>query len=184
MEPDGSTPEVVEEIRRLQRQTRLEVRSESWRYLAVWAAVFLGAFLSAFVPGIAGWYWLAGVPLGYLGMWLAYRNLAYTGVGAKSWPYAVAGIGIGVLNGLASFLLPDEAIVFVVWVVLGGGFALLSWIDRQPLAASLFGAMSILALILGLIVDDTFELYPILALIFTFAAGGTALGLWLWARRS
>jgi hypothetical protein len=184
MEQETPRPELLEELQRLQRQTRLEVRAESWRYLAVWAAVFLGAFVSSFIPNVAGWYWLLGVPLGYLGMYLAYRNVEYSGIGTKSWPYAVTGIAIGVVNSVASFLLPDEAIVVAVWVVMGFGFATLSWIDRQALAASLFVALSLLTLLLGLTVDNTFELYPVLALIFTFAAGGNALGLWLWARKT
>ena len=185
MEKEANTPspEMLEELRRLQRQTRLDVRSESWRYLAVWAGVFLGAFFSSFIPRVAGWYWIVGVPLGYLGMYLAYRNVKDTGVGAKSWPYVVTGIGIGVVNGIASFVLSEAAIVVAVWVVLGAGFAVLSWIDRQPLAASLFAALSALSLLLGLTTDDTFELYPLLALIFTFTTAGTAVGLWLWARR-
>ncbi len=177
------SPELLEELARIQRRTKLDVRGESWRYLAVWSAVFLGAFISSFIPNVAGWYWLLGVPLGYLGMYLAYRNLDDTGVGAKSWPYAVTGLGIGVVNGVASFLLSDEAIVVAVWVVLGVGFAILSWIDHQPLAASVFGALSVLALLLGLTTDDTLELYPVLALIFTLITAGTSLGLWLWARR-
>lgn len=185
MEPDTHTPtpEMLEELRRLRRQTRLEVRSESWRYLAVWAGVFLGAFISSFNSRAAGWYWIVGVPLGYLGMFLAYRNVKETGVRAKSWPYAVTGVGIGVVNGIASFVLSEEAIVVVVWVVMGAGFAVLSWIDRQPLAASLFAALSALALVLGITSEDTFELYPVLALTFTFASAGAAVGLWLWARR-
>ncbi|MFN2485431.1 MAG: hypothetical protein ABR609_02265, partial [Acidimicrobiia bacterium] len=123
----------------------------------MWSVVFLGAFFSSFLSDLAGWYWLIGVPLGYLGMYLAYRKLDDTGVGAKSWPYAATGIGIGVINMVASFVLPDEAIVVAVWVVLGLGFAVFSWIDRQPLAAALFAALSLLALLLGLTTEDTFQ---------------------------
>jgi hypothetical protein len=183
MEQEVPTPELLKELQRLQRQTKLDVRGESWRYLAVWAVVFLGAFVSSFFPRFAGWYWIPGVALGYLGMYLAYRNVDYSGVGTKSWPYAATGVAIGVVNGFASFLLPEEAIVVAVWVVMGVGFAVLSWIDRQPLAAALFAALSVLSLLLGLQVEDTFELYPILALVFTFTAAGTSLGLWLWARK-
>lgn len=179
----NSSPKLLEELARIQRRTKLDVRGESWRYLAVWSAVFFGAFMSSFVPGVAGWYWLIGVPLGYLGMYLAYRNLTSAGVWTKSWPYVATGIGIGTANGVASFVLPEEAIVVAVWVVLGLGFAILSWIDRQPLAASMFAALSLLALLLGLTTDNTFELYPVLALIFTLITAATSLGLWLWARR-
>ena len=146
---ESDNAEVLEEIRRLQKQTKLEVRKESWRYLAVWAAVFLGAFISSFTD-LAGWYWLLGVPAGYLGMYLAYRNVDESKVGTKSWPYAVTGIMIGVANGIASAVLPDEQIVVAIWVVLGTGFAILSWIDRQPLAAALFTSLALLALALGL----------------------------------
>jgi hypothetical protein len=178
------SPELLQELQRIQRQTKLEVRGESWRYLAVWAGVFLGAFASSFIPDVAGWYWLIGVPFGYLGMYLAYRKVDYSSIGTKSWPYAVTGIAIGVLNTTASFLLADEAIVVFVWVVMGLGFATFSWIDRQALAASLFAALSVLSLLLGFTVENTFELYAILALVFAFTTAGTSVGLWLWAHRS
>lgn len=174
--------EVLEEIRRLQKQTKLEVRRESWRYLAVWAAVFLGAFITSFTD-LAGWYWLIGVPAGYLGMYLAYRNVDESKLGTKSWPYALTGIMIGVVNGIASAVLPDEQLVVVIWVVLGTGFAILSWIDRQPLAAALFVSLALLALALGFTAVNPFALYSVLALIFSFTTAGTAVGLWLWARR-
>ncbi|CAN5863806.1 MAG: hypothetical protein ACR2NT_04640 [Acidimicrobiia bacterium] len=183
-EPLTPSSELLEELARIQRKTKLDVRGESWRYLAVWSVVFLGAFFSSFLSDLAGWYWVIGVPLGYLGMYLAYRNVNDDRVGAKSWPYAVTGIGIGIVNMVASFVLPDEAIVVAVWVVLGVGFAVLSWIDRQPLAAALFAALSLLALLLGLTTEDTFQLYPVLAMIFTLITAATSFGLWLWARRS
>lgn len=68
------SPKLLKEMARIQRRTKLDVRAESWRYLAVWSGVFLGAFFSSFMPNVAGWYWLLGVPLGYLGMYLAYRQ--------------------------------------------------------------------------------------------------------------
>lgn len=174
--PDDALAEVV----RVRRQTRMTLAEGAWRYLAVWAVVFLGSFVSAFFP-IAGWYWLIGVPAGYVGMWLMFRNLQ-PGVERSQTPYWITGIAIGVANTLASLLFDDEVVVVVVWVVLGLGFGFLAWFDRQPAAAGLFGALAAISAISGVVVDDRFALYAVLALVFTVATGGVAAVLWLWAR--
>ena len=86
-------------------------------------------------------------------------------------------------NTAASLLLPGEAIVVVVWVVIGFGFGVLSWLDRQPAASGLFIGLALTSAVLGVVVEDRFSLYGVLALVFTVASGGAALTLWLWARR-
>ncbi len=173
--------DVVAEVGRVRRQTRMSLAEGAWRYLAVWAVVFLGSFVSAFFP-IAGWYWVIGVPAGYFGMWLMLRDLQ-PGVERRQTPYWITGIAIGVANTLASLLFEDEVVVVVVWVVLGLGFGFLAWFDRQPAAAGLFGALAAISAVSGVVVSDRFALYAVLALVFTVATGGVAAVLWLWARR-
>lgn len=177
-----STPkEILEEAGRVRRLTRGALADGSWRYLAVWSVVFLGSWITSFFP-VGQYYWIAGVPAGYLGMWLMLR-----GQQPPAWnrdaPYWGTGLAIAVANTAAGFLLPDEAVVVVVWVVIGLGFGVLSWLDRQPAAAAVFFGLGLASGILGVVVEDRFVLYRALALVFTLASGGASLTLWLWARR-
>lgn len=182
MDEQVSTPdEMLAEIGRVRRLTRGALADGSWRYLAVWSVVFLGSWATSFFP-VARYYWIVGLPGGYLGMWLMFR-----GQQPAAWnrdaPYWITGGAIAVVNTVAGLLLPDEAIVVVVWVVLGIGFGVLSWLDRQPAASGLFFGLGLASGALGLVVEDRFLLYGVLALVFTLASGGTAFTLWLWARR-
>jgi len=173
--------EILDEARRVRRLTRGALADGSWRYLAVWSAVFGGSWVTSYFP-IAGYYWVFGLPLGYLGMWLMYR-----GQQPAAWnrdaPYWITGGAIGLVNTAASFLLPEEAVVVVVWDVIGLGFGVLSWLDRQPAASALFIGLAVASAVLGLVVKDHFELYSALALVFTLASAGAAFTLWLWARQ-
>ncbi|MEX0667530.1 MAG: hypothetical protein WD313_04305, partial [Acidimicrobiia bacterium] len=122
------------------------------------------------------------IPAGYLGMWLMYR-----GQQPAAWnrdaPYWITGLAIAVANTAAGLLLPDEAIVVVVWVVIGLGFGMLSWLDRQPAASALFFGLGLASGVLGVVVENRFILYSVLALVFTLASAGAGLTLWLWARQ-
>ena len=182
MDNEKSTAdEILAEVGRVRRITRGTLAAGSWRYLAVWSAVFAGSWIASYFP-IAGYYWVFALPLGYLGMWLMYR-----GQQPAAWnrdaPYWITGVGIGVVNTAASLLLPDEAVVVVVWVVIGLGFGVLSWLDRQPAAAALFIGLGAASAVLGFVVDDPFGLYTALALVFTLACAGAGFTLWLWARQ-
>ena len=181
---DNRTPtadEVLAEVGRVRRLTRGALAEGSWRYLAVWSVVFGGSWATSFFP-IAGYYWIFGLPLGYLGMWLMYR-----GQQPAAWnrdaPYWITGAAIGLVNTAASLLLPEEVLVVVVWVVIGLGFGVLSWLDRQPAASALFIGLGVASAVLGLVVEDHFTLYSALALVFTMATAGAGLTLWLWARQ-
>ena len=176
-----SPDEILAEVGRLRRMTRGALADGSWRYLAVWSVVFLGSWITSFFP-VGQYYWIVGVPAGYLGMWLMLR-----GQQPPAWnrdaPYWGTGVAIAVANIAAGLLLPDEAIVVVVWVVIGLGFGVLSWLDRQPAAAALFFGLGLASGVLGMVVEDRFVLYSSLALGFTLASAGAGLTLWLWARR-
>jgi len=182
MDEQVSTPdEILAEIGRVRRLTRGALADGSWRYLAVWSVVFLGSWVTSFFP-LGKYYWIIAIPAGYLGMWLMFR-----GQQPAAWnrdaPYWITGAGIAVANTTAGLLLPDEAIVVVVWVVIGLGFGVLSWLDRQPAASGLFFGLGLASGVLGLVVEDRFLLYSVLALVFTLATGGVGFALWLWARR-
>lgn len=182
MDEQVTTPdEILAEVGRVRRLTRGALADGSWRYLAVWSVVFLGSWITSFFP-VGKYYWILAVPAGYFGMWLMFR-----GQQPAAWnrdaPYWITGLAIAVLNTGAGLFLPDEAIMVVVWVVIGLGFGVLSWLDRQPAAAGLFFGLGLAAGVLGVVVEDRFSLYNVLALVFTLASGGTGFTLWLWARQ-
>ncbi len=182
MDDEAFTPdEILAEVGRVRRQTRGALAEGSWRYLAVWSVVFLGSWITSFFP-IAQYYWIFAVPAGYFGMWQMYRGQE-PAAGNKDAPYWITGLAIAVVNTVAGLLLPDEIIVVVVWVAIGAGFGVLSWLDRQPAASGLFFGLALASAVLGLAVEDRFGLYSVLALVFTLATGGAGLTLWLWAQR-
>jgi hypothetical protein len=182
MDDQASSPdEILAEVGRVRRLTRGTLAEGSWRYLTVWSVVFFGSWATSFFY-VGRYYWIVALPAGYLGMWLMFR-----GQDPAAWnrdaPYWITGAGIAVVNTVAGVLLPDEAIVVVVWVVIGLGFGVLSWLDRQPAASGLFFGLGLASGVLGLVVEDRFLLYSVLALVFTLASGGAAITLWLWTRR-
>ena len=177
----ASPHEILAEVGRVRRLTRGALAEGSWRYLSIWAVVFLGSWATSFFS-IGAYYWMIGVPAGYLAMWMMYRGQEPAAWNRET-PYWITGASIAVANTAASLLLPDEAIVVVVWVVIGFGFGVLSWLDRQPAASGLFIGLALASAVLGFVVEDRFGLYGVLALVFTVASGGAALTLWLWARR-
>jgi hypothetical protein len=180
-DPTSNPDELLAEVIRVRRLTRGALADGSWRYLAVWSVVFLGSWITSFYP-IGQFYWILGLPVGYIGMWLMFR-----GQQPAAWnrdaPYWITGLSIAVVNTAAGLILPDEAVVVVVWVVIGIGFGVLSWLDRQPVASGLFFGLGVASGVLGLVVEDRFLLYNALALVFTLAAGGAGLILWLGARQ-
>jgi len=171
---------MLAEVGRVRRQTRRTLAEGSWRYLLVWSVVFFGSWVSSFFS-LGSYYWIIGVPLGYLGMWSIYRDQEPVAWNRDA-PYWLTGLAIAVVNVAAGLMLPNDVVVVVVWVVLGTGFGVLSCLDRQPGAAGLFFGLAAASGILGLVVDDRFGLYRTLALVFTSATAGASLSLWLWSR--
>ena len=177
----SSPDEILAEVGRVRRLTRGALADGSWRYLTVWSMVFFGSWATSFFP-VGRFYWIFALPAGYLGMWLMFR-----GQQPAAWnrdaPYWITGATIAVANTTAGLFLPPEAIVVVVWMIIGLGFGVLSWLDRQPSSSGLFFGLGLASGVLGLVVEDRFLLYRVLALVFTLASGGAGFTLWLWARR-
>ncbi|MDH4118423.1 MAG: hypothetical protein OEW30_13645 [Acidimicrobiia bacterium] len=158
--------------------TRAHLRSQSWQWMLVWALVCLGAGVSA-ATSAGGLYWAVGAPLGILATAIvSYRIESAAPVRRKGWPYWTIGAGIGLGNTAASFLLPDEVTVVVVWVVFGLGFAGFSALERVSEGVAVFLGLAVIAAIGGAVLDDTFAWYQTLGFIFA----GVIAGLALWIR--
>lgn len=178
---------LLEEVAGIKAGTRADLRAQGWQWLLVWSGLFFGAGLTALVPGwdeIADRYWFVGVPLGlvltFLVSWRVERN---SPVRRKAWPYWTIGGAITVAGFVVGAYLPDSVIVVLLWVILGFGFAGFLLLERLFAGAWLLAGMAVLSGILGLVVEDTFALYPLLAMSFSAAVAGIAAGMMVQGRR-
>ena len=172
---------LLDEVSSLREGTRAELRSDQWQWLWVWAAVCLGAGASVYVPGLSeysGFYWILAVPLGLAATVLIERRIEERrSVRLAGWPFWTTGVGIGVLNFGGSLVLSTEVLVVFIWVVLAAGFGVLAWLGRLRWPAGFFFGLSVMSAVLGFLVEDTFELYPILGFLFAAAITGIVVGI-------
>lgn len=166
---------LLSEVSDLRRDTRADLQSCTWMWFLLWSAIAGGAAASVLWEEVAGWYWLGAVPIGLIGT--ALIDLRWTreaGVRRHDWPYWAIGGAITVLNTVASGFLSPEVVVVWVWVVLGLGFAGFCLLERAPEAAGVLLGYAIVAVAAGVVVSDTFALYPLLALAFALTLAGIA----------
>lgn len=178
---------LLEELTEIKSATRATLHAYSWQWLVVWSLIFLGAGVMALVPAwehLGGSYWAVAVPLGVLATAvISVKIEARSPVRQRPIPYWMVGGAITIATGLASILLPDTAIVVVIWVILGLGFAFFAWLEKVTPAAWLLAGMSVGSALLGLVVDDTFDLYPALALSFSAVLAGIITGMRIQSKR-
>lgn len=178
---------LLDEINAIQSTTRATRYAYSWQWQVVWSLTFFGAGVVVLVPAWQDWahlYWLWALPLALLAtIVVSVKIESRSPVRQRSLPYILVGAAITVATTTVSFLLPEEAVVVVNWVVLGFGFATLAWLERVFSAAWLLGGMAAIAGILGLVVEDTIALYPVLALSFSAALAGIVAGMRIQSRK-
>lgn len=178
---------LLEEVAKIQSTTRARLHAVGWQWLVIWSIAFLGAALTALVPSwqqAAGVYWMFATPIALvLTIIVSARMEARSPVRQRSLPYWLVGIGIAVSSVAADLLVSEAALVVVVWVILGFGFAGFAWLERVEPAAWLLAGMAVLAGALGLVVEDTFALYPVLAMSFSAALAGVIVGMRIKAQR-
>lgn len=178
---------LLDEINGIQSATRATRYAYSWQWQVVWSLTFFGAGVTVLVPAWQDWahlYWLWALPLALLAtIVVSVKIESRSPVRQRSLPYILVGAAITVATTTVSFLLPEEAVVVVNWVVLGFGFATLAWLERVFSAAWLLGGMAAIAGILGLVVEDTIALYPVLALSFSAALAGIVAGMRIQSRK-
>lgn len=178
---------LLEELIEIKSTTRARLHSTGWPWLSIWSVAFLGAGLVALVPAITEYsdiYWMFATPISLaLTFWVSSRLDSRSPVRQRATPYWLIGLAITVATFAASSLLPDSAIVVVVWVILGFGFAAFAWLERVIPAVWLLSAMAVFSAGLGLVVDDTFALYPVLALSFSAALAGVVTGMRIQSKR-
>jgi hypothetical protein len=179
--------DLLTELSQIKTATRARLYASGWQWLVVWSLTFLGAALTGLVPP---WvphvdvYWAYALPIALvLTALVSWRYESRLPVRQRDLPYWVIGMAMIAASFAASLLLSVRAVVVVIWVILGLGFAGFCWLAKVTPAAWLLAGMALLSGALGLVVDDTFELYPALALAFSAALGGTIAGMMVQARR-
>lgn len=178
---------ILEEVSQIQSATRARLYAHGWQWMVVWALTFFGAALTGIIPAwqdFAGVYWLYAVPVALgLTAWISWREESRSPVRQRELPYWIIGLGITVGCFGASALLPESAVVVVIWVILGLGFAAFAWLERVIPAARMLAAMAVLSGVLGMVVEDTFQLYPALGFAFGAALAGIIAGMRIRAER-
>lgn len=172
---------LLEEVNQIKSTTRARLHATGWQWLIVWAITFSGAALTGMVPAwmpYAELYWKLATPIAIVVTAIVSIKVdSRSPLRVRSWPYWAVGLAITVATFAASSVLSDEAVIVAVWVLLGLGFAAFSWLERLAPAAWLLAGMSVVAAVLGFVVEDTFQLYPALALAFSAALAGIIAGL-------
>lgn len=172
---------LLRELSEIQSTTRGRLYACSWQWMVIWSVAFLGAALTGVVPAwqrFAGAYWLGALPVSLvLTAVVSSRFESRSPVRRRATPYWIMGLGITLGNTAVSLLLPEPAIVVAIWVILGFGFAAFSWLDRVKPASWLLASMAVVSGLLGLVVEDTFQLYPALAFAFSAALAGIVVGM-------
>lgn len=178
---------LLDEVSEIKSATRAELHASGWQWLVIWALAFFGAALTAMVPAwqwLSEIYWMFATPISLVAtVVVSMRVEARSPLRQKAWPYWLVGFGILAGTFGASLLLPDAAVVVVVWVIVGLGFAAFAWLERVEPAMWLLASMAVISGILGLVVEDTFALYPTLALAFSAALAGLIAGMRIQSRR-
>jgi hypothetical protein len=178
---------LIQELTEIQSVTRATLHASGWQWMVIWAVAFFGAAVTSLVPAwqpLSEVYWVFATPIALLlTIVVSTRIDARAPVRQRSLPYWIVGLGITGANIGASALLPDAAVVVVVWVIIGLGFAGFALLERVEPAAVLLGGMAVVSGILGLVVENTFDLYPVLALSFSAALAGTITGMRVQSKR-
>lgn len=178
---------LLDELTHIKSTTRATLYAYAWQWQAVWVLTFFGAGLVAVVPEwrhIAGIYWAFATPVSVMStILISVKVESRSPLRQRPLPYIVVGLAITAGTSLTSLLLPEGAIVVVVWVVVGFGFAAFAWLERVVPAAYLLASMSVIAGILGLVVEDSFQLYPAIAFAYSAALAGIVIGMRIQAKR-
>ena len=153
------------EVESIRSETRMVLSADSWRWLAIWSVVCLGAGLSAIGPWadtLAPRYWMVAAPLG-MGATavVGFRYERTKGVRSRGWPYWAVGAAMGVLMSISSAFLPDDVLVIWVWVVMGTGFAIMSGFDGHRRGRTTFLAAVGTTVAAAFLVGNTFIVYAL-----------------------
>jgi len=178
---------ILDELTEIKSTTRARLHAIGWQWMSIWSIAFLGAGVVSLVPALTEYsdnYWMFATPISLALTFLISSRLdSRSPVRQRATPYWLIGLAITVATFGANLLLPDSAIVVVVWVILGFGFAAFAWLERVIPAVWLLSGMAVLSAGLGLVVEDTFALYPVLALSFSAALAGVVTGMRIQSKR-
>jgi hypothetical protein len=184
---DVQAKQLLTEVAEIKTTTRARLYASGWQWLVVWSLAFIGAAVTRLVPAwsaVAEVYWLYAAPMALLLTALvSWRFGTRSPVRKRDLPYWIIGLAMTAAGFIVGPMLPPRANIVLVLVVLGLGFATFCWLERVTPAAWLLAALALLSGLLGIVVDDIFELYTAVNFAYGAALGGVIAGMIVQARQ-
>ena len=179
MQPETGDPStLLDDVTALRTRTHAALNADGWQWMMVWSLVSLGAGLTVAVDALndlGGLYWFGAVPLAFVATGLIERRAqsrrAVRRDGRKYW---TIGIAMGVANFGASVVMPTEMLVIFIWIVVGLGFAGFAVLDHDRAAVIMFSMAAVLALLLGIVIDDAATAYASISFLFAGLLAGSS----------
>lgn len=170
--------EILAGVEALRDRTSTALNADGWQWMLVWSLVSFGAGLTALVDaleGISGFYWMLAVPIALAATaLLERRSKEHRAVRRDVRPYWRVGATMLAVNLLASVALEPEAIVIVIWVVIGLGFAMFAHLDGDRPTTVMYGGASVVSAALGILASDAFAAYAAISMMFSGLLAGSA----------
>lgn len=170
--------EILADVEALRHRTTAELNADGWQWMVIWSLVAFGAGVTALVEaleGMAGFYWMAAVPIALIATAVVERrSKEQRAVRRDIGPYWAVGSAMGVANVAVSFVFEPEVIVIVIWVVIGLGFAMFAHFDRDRPTTVMYVVASLLAAGLGIVASDAFAAYAAISMLFAGLLAGSA----------
>ena len=179
MGPETEDPTtLLDDVEALRSRTNAALNADGWRWTLVWSLVSLGAGLTVAVDWLnelASFYWFAAVPLAFIATAvLEQRSKSQRAVRRDGGRYWAIGAAMAVANFGASMVMPTNALVIFIWIVVGLGFAGFAALDGDNAAVVLFLSAAVLALVVGMVVEDAAVAYAAISVLFAGLLAGSA----------
>lgn len=116
-----------------------------WLPLMAWGAVLLaGSVASQVMNNSSFWYWAIAIPLAIAVSAVAGRRASQDlRIDTAHWPYRIVGATMFVV-GFGIWYVVDQSLAALIWwLVIAGGMAVMSLLDKQHILALALGAITI-----------------------------------------
>ena len=148
-----------------------------WLPLMVWGTVLLGGSLAAeLLDENSFWYWVLAIPGAVImSAVVGYRSSYDVRIDTSPWLYFVVG-GVMFIVGFGVWGIVDDATAALVWwVVIAGGMAVMSLLDKQHILALALGGITLWGVGLWALQREVEVLIPLVAALGAamLAAGAT-----------
>ncbi len=179
MRPETEDPSTtLDAVQALRSRTNAALNADGWRWMIVWSLVSLGAGLTVAVDSLndlASSYWFGAVPLAFIATAvLEQRSKAQRAVRRNGGRYWAIGGAMAIVNFGASTVMPTNALVIFIWIVVGLGFAGFAALDGDAAAVLMFLSAAVVALAVGIAVSDEAVAYVAISFMFAGLLAGSS----------